>query len=251
MASEALPREGTCKLCGKLDALVKSHIIPRSFFDLEEDQRGKLISNVAGLYPRKAPAGVWDRIVCEQCERSFSEYDSYAAKVLVQDLNSYKRVSYRGKPVALIASGINYHLLKLFAIAVLWRASVASHDFYSRVRLGPFEEQARSMLLASEPGEINEFATWWSVFNINWTPGIMDPFHERWSGINAYRFYFGRVLGYIKVDRQNIPSEFREIAMAPARDLVLIARDFENSKDLRAMGTLLRTAVRGQSGRLF
>ena len=116
------------------------------------------------------------------------------------------------------------------------------------MQLGPFETRAREMLLAGDPGSQNEFATWWSIFDMNWTPGIMDPFQERWSGINAYRFYFGKVLGYMKVDRRTIPHEFREIALGPDRPLVLVARNFEKSKDLRAMGSVLRSAMRAKFG---
>jgi hypothetical protein len=243
--------EGVCKLCGRSSRLVKSHIIPRAFFEIGDDPRAKLVSNVEGQFPRKAPSGVWARIVCDSCERSFGEYDDYAATVLLNNLDKYKPEFVRGQPAAIVIPDIDYRRLKLFVVAVLWRAAVSSHDFYVRVKIGPFERRAREMLQTGDPGEASEFATWWSVFNMSWSPGIMDPFRERWSGINAYRFYLGRVLAYVKVDIQKVPSDFRDVMMAPGRDLVLIVRDYKTSKDFKAMGALLRTAVRSPGKPIF
>lgn len=234
---------GDCRLCGIYAALVRSHIIPKAFFDLTDHERTTLVSNTPGEYPKRAPIGVYDRILCASCERRFDACDNYAVTALKQRLGTYERVEAGGSLVALVAKAIDYHLLKLFAVSVLWRAAVSEQNFYKRVQIGPFEEVARRMILAAEPGEPDNFASWWSFFDMDWTPGIMDPFKERWSGITAYRFYFGQVIGYIKVDRRPVPESFRDITLRPGKDLPLVARDFEKSKDLRAMGALLRTAV--------
>jgi hypothetical protein len=72
----------------------------------------------------------------------------------------------------------------------------------------------------------------------------MDPFRERYLGVTAYRFYFGKILGYIKVDRQAVPEVFREMILAPGRDLILVGRDFQNSNDLKAMRAVVHAAMR-------
>ena len=239
---------GSCRLCGRDEPLVQSHIVPRAFFEIGRKQDLKLVSNVAGQYPKKSPIGVYDHIMCDSCEKSFSDYDAYAAKTLIQDLSTYRKVMFQGRLLALVADKIDYQLLKLFSISLLWRASVSRHGFYKRVQIGPLEEKARGMLLSRHPGTENEFASWWSVFDMNWSPAIMDPFRERWSGVTAYRFYLGRVLAYIKADGRSVPSDFREIAIGPRKGLVMVARDFEKSKDRDAILGLLRTAVRGKNG---
>jgi hypothetical protein len=73
----------------------------------------------------------------------------------------------------------------------------------------------------------------------------MDPFFERWEGINAYRLYFGRVLGYVKVDQRGVPAVFGEIVMRPGSPLVLVGRSFDGSADARAMVHVLRTSRGG------
>lgn len=236
-------KDGQCKLCGQRGQLVQSHVIPRAFFDLGDNPAPTILSNTPGQYPKRAPAGVYDRIVCRDCEGSFGDYDNYAANVLIQNLASYEPIYESGKFAALRMKELDYRLLKLFAISVLWRASVSTQTFFSRVRLGPFEARARELLLARDPGDANEFGTWWSAFRMDWTPGLMDPFQERWDGVNAYRFYFGKVVAYIKVDTRPVPLAFQTIVMMPGRDLIFAMRDFDNSKDLKAMSAVLRTHV--------
>jgi hypothetical protein len=239
--------ERVCKLCDEKAALVQSHVIPRAFFDAKGSEPLKLISNIEGRYPRRSPIGVYDRIVCNACEKGFANYDSYAAKILLQSIGEYQRVEYRGELIALRGPKIDYRLLKLFAISVLWRAAVASHDFYNRVQLGPFEARAKEMLRSRDPGDSEEFAVWWAVFDIESPPAIMDPFRERYEGVTTYRIYFGKVVGYIKVDRRPTPDPFKDLTLAPDRDLIFVGRDYENSKDREVMRKVLLTALRGNS----
>src|ERR1700761_4705503 len=110
--------ETRCNLCGKYALLVKSHVIPKSFFEIDGCDIPRLYTNVPGQHTKKAPAGVYDRIVCDACERSFDEYDSYAAHVLLQKLNSYERITSGGKFAGLSIPNIDYRRLKLFSIAV-------------------------------------------------------------------------------------------------------------------------------------
>lgn len=234
---------GQCKLCGEPAALVNSHIIPRAFFDLKPTEPTTLFSNTPGQYPKKAPDAVYDRIVCDSCERSFSLYDDYAIKTLKLNLAHYRRVQQFGGPPTLIASNIDYRLLKLFCVSVLWRASVSMHPFYKRVQLGPLEKKAKEILASGQPGIANEFAAWWSFFDIDWEFPITDPFRERWSGVTAYRFYFGRVIGYFKADRKPTPQQFCDIEIAQNRDLILVGRDFQKSKDLQTARRLMQTAI--------
>lgn len=228
-------KRGMCRLCSNDGRLVASHIVPKSFFQIDPNSLPSLISNTEGSFPKKAPSGVYDYILCDSCERSFSDYDSHAAKILIHDIKRYVSFRFESEVLAYTVPHADYRLMKLFAIATLWRASVSTHNFYRRVALGPFEAVAREMLIAREPGDAETFSTWWSIFKMDWTPGIMDPFREKWSGVTAYRFYLGRVLAYIKVDQRPTPDHFAEFNLRPGRPLTLIARRFETSKDLKAM----------------
>ena len=133
----------TCRLCGRERKLVDSHIIPRAFFQIEPDQPPRLFSNRREFHPRRAPKGVYDQIVCEACERRFSEYDNYAVKLLIRERVVREPIKHRGATIAYVVPDIDYKNLKLFVIAVLWRASVSDQVFYSKVRLGHLEDLTR------------------------------------------------------------------------------------------------------------
>jgi len=57
---------------------------------------------------------VYGRIVCDQCEKSFSKYDDYAIKVLKQNLDQYERVHDRGELIGVIAKGLTIRFLNYF-----------------------------------------------------------------------------------------------------------------------------------------
>jgi hypothetical protein len=77
--------------------------------------------------------------------------------------------------------------------------------------------------------------------------GVMDPFRERWGGLNAYRFYFGQTVAYIKVDKRPFARPFDELALCAGPILRVVTRDFLNSKDFHA---LKQTALRSKENEL-
>ena len=90
------------------------------------------------------------------------------------------------------------------------------------------------MLLRKDPGD----ATTFSVLFSTWHPSsimdpsmIMDPFGERWDDVRAYRFYLGRFVAYIKVDRRPFPDPLAKAVLSPNGPLHIISREFAASKD--------------------
>jgi len=226
-----------CKLCYRDAKLVKAHIIPKSFWEIDPTQALAVLTNRAGEYPKRSRVGVYDStIVCDSCECSFSDYDSYAAQILLNDAKKF--VSLRdgiGTIIAHVVRDIDYRLLKLFGIAVLWPAGASSHGFFRRVQLGHYFEQARDMLLRADPGAFDDFGITFAMWNGTEGPLFMDPFSERWGGVNYYRFYLGRYVAYIKVDRRPVPSIFSELVLRPDAPLLLVSRSLKRSKELPLM----------------
>lgn len=70
---------------------------------------------------------------------------------------------------------------------------------------------------------------------------ILNPMRERWSGVNAYRVYFGKLVAIVKVDSQPFPAGLKEVSLRSAPPIRLVARNMRGSKDLQAM---LHTAKR-------
>jgi hypothetical protein len=154
---------GVCRLCGQLRPLIKAHAIPRSFF---KNLKGTAKYSV--LFDANAPlnkvstfyqAGIYDSgILCIDCEKKFNNLDTYGWEILGNPLliNPVYDAS---------AGGYSYTVncdtdkIRRFILAILWRASVSSHSFYSEVKLGPYESQVKRRLFYPTALRPNEFLT--------------------------------------------------------------------------------------------
>lgn len=243
-----------CRNCGSSGASAKSHIIPAAFFrELRVDQEHpRLLSSMPGERPKKYPIGIYENILCPKCEAELSAIDSFGTTALLGKFSEYfSPVEMGSKLTCFKSESVDRKRLLQFLISVLWRASVSEHDFFKHVRLGKFEEAARAITFAtSVPEDFLVFDAVLSVWNDKADLGesrfpLLDPIKERWEGVNSYRIYFGKIVAYIKVDKQEFPSELRSISLISSSDVVLLARSFIESKDKKVVySTALKSISR-------
>lgn len=231
-----------CRLCDQERELVKAHAIPESFFRVlrSEGEVPVLVSNTKQPFPKRAPIGVYDkRILCDECERRFSHVDGYASEILINRFEELFKPVVHGERVGLQAEGVDQELLLRFLVATLWRAAVSTHPFYRHVRLGKYEIEARGAIDLT-----TSISDTFAAVLSSWSPssgdefsahGLMDPFQERWDGVNAYRLYLGRVVAYIKVDRRPFAYPLSDLAIGRRDMLSIVQRDFKTSKDFAVM----------------
>lgn len=242
-----------CRLCGAERTLVNAHAIPEAFF--REVRVGPaspiLVSAEEGQFPRKSPIGVYDNgILCEVCEPKFGSIDDYGINVLLKDFRKYFRPVVDGERLAGFESTtVDPERLLQFLVAVLWRASVSTHDFYENVDLGPYHTHARSAI-ASRDAEVSSvfdavLSRWKDPDRTLPPTVILDPRRERWGSVNAvngYRLYLGESVAYIKVDAQPFPPELRARSLRSAPPVLVVARSMAHSRDLQVMkDTALRS----------
>lgn len=186
--------------------------------------------------------GIYDEtIVTAEGEQLFGPWDDYAAKLLLQQFGEFKPIQKNDEMLAWHLPGIDYSALKLFALSVLWRAHASSQLPFQKVNLGVHEPIIRGMLLEGNPGGEEEY----SVCIARWVdqefgPVFMDPFLEKYGGVNFYRFYCGRYVLYVKVDKQKTCAAFSNMQLAPGRDLFLIPRELKTSKEWPIMVGLVK-----------
>ena len=229
----------TCKLTGTEGKGVKAHIVPKAFYELplQDDGPLRLMSNVNGTFPKKLPVGIYDdSIVTIEGERIFGTWDDYAIKILIEGWSNFQEIEANGELLAWQLSEYNYSLLKLFALSVLWRAHSSKHPAFSKVQLGPHESNIRRLLISSDPGKPEQY----SVNIVRWKtqefgPVFMDPFPEKYKGVNYYRIYCGRYVLYVKVDKRSAIHEFKEFQLGKQKELYLIARELRKSKEWSVM----------------
>lgn len=234
-----------CQLCLEDQKLIKAHVIPEGFFRLlrVDEQPPQMLTNTPGRFPKRAPIGVYDKnILCADCEALFGAWDAYAQKLLLTEFDEASYLSHRGQRIALRIAEFDYEVLKLFFVSLLWRATVSTCEFYSRVRTGPFEQILKERLLARDPGPPDEFAVSLAKFEHPAGQGILDPHPERWSGVNYMRFYLGGYVAYIKVDRRPPPELPGALRLSPQQPLLVVLRNLEASREFPLIRQVLYTA---------
>lgn len=232
-----------CKLTKTEGKSVRAHIVPKAFYDLPLQQEGvsKIYSNSTGAFPKKMPMGVYDDgIVTIEGEAVFGGLDNYAVDLLLNQIDAFDEISKNGDIGGWHLKKYDYKLLKLFALSVLWRAHSSTKDIYSKVALGRHEPAIREMVLARSPGREENY----SVIFARWQGDdidnvIMDPFLERYEGINYYRIYCGKYIIYVKVDSRKTRGVFSKVQLKPDSPLYVICREFNKSKERKVMVDVL------------
>lgn len=199
---------------------------------MSENQDNKLFSDKSP--PRKSPVGIYDEtILCAQCEKWFNKVDDYAASILINEFDDHfrkswvdgKLVGFRSRP-----DRVDQELLLRFFIATLWRASVSTQQFFNRVSLGPYEEDARRTICNPTESISSIFScilTGWTVRNEELAKSIMDPYRRRLENLNTYRFNLGQVHMNIKVDKRPFPNQLASLALCAHSDLFILGQDIE------------------------
>ncbi len=216
-----------CKGCNTDRKLVRSHIIPESFFrDLRGDEDTlKLVPTEKGKFVKRSPIGVYDEeILCSECEKIFQEVDDYAAKKLLQEKN-FEEIKDNGELIGYKINDLDVALFKRFVISVLWRASISSKEFYRNINLGKIEDQAKQLIWRKSAGHPHEFSFVLGKFIDTGTisKSIFDPHPEVWFGRRYYRFYMGGFVLYVKADSQLTPREWAHF-IPTDNSLIVISR---------------------------
>jgi hypothetical protein len=205
-------KKGLCRLCDQTKDLIKAHGIPRSFFkEFKEGYPHAVFFDVSESADREATyvqAGVYDQgILCAECEPKFSEFDRYGWEIL-GSVSLQNPIQEPGYPPHAHRVFCDTDKLKRFILAVLWRASVSTHSFYSYVSLGPYEDILRARIFDQAPLAIDEFPT--SVLHFDqaslgiYEKGILfPPMRERAEdGSNHLVIYLKDLKIVIRVDRR-------------------------------------------------
>jgi len=233
-----------CRGCGEEKKLVKAHVIPESFFrGLRDGQKAPEIrSTTEGVHPKKTPIGVYDMgILCNDCEQIFQTLDDYGCQILIKKEAELEPLQHNGQIVGYRINNVDTARLKLFFLSILWRASISTHYFYSKVALNALEEKVKKLVWENDPGGPHDFSFVLAKFEGDGVGRtILDPHQERWSGVRYYRFYlYGYVL-HIKADSQKTAPEWEQF-IPNGDNIIVVSRGcIEKSKEY----PILTTAVK-------
>jgi hypothetical protein len=198
----------SCALCLKDKKLCESHIYPEFLYDriYDEDHTYKVVTTNEDGRVGTRPKGIYEELLCEDCEGLLSRWETYAAELLFQKAKMTER---NGQ---FVAHDVNYTEFKLFQLSLLWRTAVSSRKEIPDIDLGPHEEAMRKMLLSSTPGPPPKYGCM-MFFVPDQTEmlsgGLFPPDLVKVDGHHCYRCIFGGVFWvyFVSSHTSGIPYE--------------------------------------------
>lgn len=228
--------EAACVLCDGDGKLVKAHVIPEVFLGelLRDRQTNRIYPEKGHGYPRRSPTGIYEPgLLCAKCDNErLGILDAYASELLLHPLETrVPRELWESTPTYEIA-GFDYRRLKLFFISVLWRAHLSQDQFFHAVDLGPWQNIARQMILAGDPGPADLFGVIlfrYFVPNSDFTEvqhAQPSPVFVRHMDLNAYMLRLADYAALIKVDKRPFPDGVQNLVISPSGPLRIVLRNY-------------------------
>ena len=135
--------------------LRKSHIFPEWLYEpLYEKNNHKfyVISTDSRKKRGIRPTGIYEKLLCDECEGKLSVYEGYARSIF-----NCAQLGLIEDDRKIVFSKIKYTPFKLFQMSLIWRASITNRPEVNRIDLGPHTERLRVMLLNEQPGYSYEY----------------------------------------------------------------------------------------------
>lgn len=194
-----------CKLCQQDRPLRRSHIFPELLYRPIYGPGHTIVTLDPTLpYERKIRKGLTEPLLCDLCESLIQQYEDYFARLWYID-NPLPREVPDGSN-AVILTGLDYRLFKLFHMSLCWRAGVSSLRDYAGVSLGPHESRMRAQLLTSTVGPATEYQI---LATLILRPGTRTPHHglivapsrARHEGLWHYSSLYGACLWHLVMSK--------------------------------------------------
>ena len=227
-----------CQLCGRERPLIDAHIIPKSFWNIEQNKFGPLaiLSSNEGWRPRRSQQGIYDKnILCDECDNKMGLFDQHAFEQLVK---------VRGSPVlnlpglrALKYGGADAVMVHKFVASVAWRASKSKQEYFSRINAGSFEKILQDSF-SGDIAAIKQLDCFIAEFDQEDLP-FLNPQYSRMEGVRFLVIFANRFIFHIKVDKQKTPEMFREFIIKSGSPVLSYVRAWEGSKQKEAMRQLV------------
>jgi hypothetical protein len=230
--------EMKCRGCGNERALIKAHIIPRSFY---MDLRGSegflhVVPSEFSLRTSRSPIGDYDaNILCCECDQYLAVFDDYGKRVLIDKNCPFEELSRDGVVAGWTIKGCDVSRLEKFILAVLWRASITNREFFRNVRLGPYEEIIRAHLWGQQEHHkslgciVAKFRESSAGLNVHKT--ILDPHPFKYEGRNYYKLYLGGYMVWVRVDQRKSSDFLARFELSSNQNCVVISRSFDGSNE--------------------
>lgn len=180
---------GTCRLCTTENVeLCRSHIFPEFLYREVYDSETKsfhVYSSAPNWRPSSRRKGIYEALLCRECEELFRDWETYACEALFNGLKTAPDI----QSELFVVKGVEYKKFKLFLISLIWRAGVSGRSEFANVKLGSHEERMRQMLMTHDPGDVLDYPVALFVMRsgtkaVMAMPEAFKPQHG-WTGYRA------------------------------------------------------------------
>lgn len=131
-----VPPNPSCKLCGKIKPLQRSHIIPQSYYRrLKKGSNGQLlkVKDDEATPPIFSNSDPKDRLLCRDCEQFIDKtYEKAGTRFFMPGSSTVVTSDY------VKIKNFKYRVIYLYFISILWRASESNLPQYQGLTLGDF-----------------------------------------------------------------------------------------------------------------
>lgn len=231
---------GLCRYCLNTKPLIEAHIIPKGFFKRIEGNGPNYILDEDN-HPRKSRKGYYDtRILCAGCDNKIGLWDDYAQVILTMDMSGFTRISGPEGIGGWDHYSCDYQKLKLFFISLLWRASISKLAAFKKIDIGPWEDVARAMMMADDPGDAQAFTVILTRFTEVFGHSFFDPHMQDIEGIQYGRFYMAGFQAFIKAGTR--PSSFlEEVVLREGDTLRVVKMSIHDTGEGKIMTNILNS----------
>ena len=235
-------KHNTCRLCLNESKLCASHVVPEFFYEYDDSEgsRRALVLRI----PEEGPAqkktiqkGHREYLLCAQCEQILNKHERVFAPFWKSNIRGPFQIGQ-----GMVLKGMDYHSTKLLLISVFWRASL-SEWFGQIVKLGPYSEKLRNILINNEPVKQNEYPLIARLLlNDDGTPftGVTQPYTQQFDLSQGYVMCFGGCEWTIIMSDQ-LPKRLQPLGQLIREngDLHLCTAHVSQNPFLRKMGKKL------------
>jgi len=231
-----------CKLCVVKEASCKAHIIPRQFYHRMRKKSPHLLTFKVSSPVEKSTtqSGIYQTgILCPECDGKIGQFDDYAYKILPATTDARKFHRFAPGLCVYELGNVDVEKFQWFLVSLAWRAAVATHPLFRRVKLGPYEERFRNVLLKTDLKSLSTVAAVVCLFQPpNHDEILFQPFRSKYDGVNVIQFYLYPWKLLLKVDQRDFAAPFDDLALSPGRLAFAFVHDFLSQEEIKMVRSL-------------
>ncbi|MEM9406734.1 MAG: hypothetical protein AAGA81_11910 [Acidobacteriota bacterium] len=226
---------GVCALCKRTRDLKRSHIVPEFVYGPIYDDGHSAVGVLAtprGPRSRPVQQGVWERLLCEDCEIALNRWETPSARLWrflrgegPDDHYQARAIQSPGGNTAVEVSGVDYPSFKLFLMSLLYRMAVSARPEYQKVHLDDEPlKRLRNGLLAGEPGTQAFFPT--TVLGLRQAAEsgiILSPMSHQEGDVPVVRLVLTNVMLWLAGSPDASDLSFTQFAPHPSGRFVVPA----------------------------